>query len=224
MKNYFSIVLFFHLFTSADAQSETINSRLFFPIVDSIHSELTQTVRIMDDDTIEVTHRYVFKTIEGINYLNTIAINSDGTTANEITERITKKGLKFENGYKYSYDSTGTVSKYQISGRKKITYPFKPIDQMVNWKVKTVLRYDKRVVVTSKITCLSIDSLETNTGTVTCLKFKRVVDAKWKREFIKDSAHSEYIWSFVERLGVQQYERTGDVNYKGIVIKNELKE
>jgi len=92
---------------------------------------------------------------------------------------------------------------------------------MKNWKVSVKNSFDNKVVVKSKIEYLGLDTLSINGKELVVMNFKRTVDVKYKKDFVKEKDHYEYIWSFAEGQGMYRYVRKGDLSLEGVIIKSD---
>ena len=200
----------------------TVNSKDFFPYIDSTREELIQTIQITTEDTMEfVCHKYEYKSENNKQYLISSTYDADSLLTTVLKEEITKKGLKFVIGYKIEHDTLGNSYSLPVNGNKKITFPFKSLNKMKNWKVSVRNSFDNKVVVKSKIEYLGLDTLSTKGKELVVINFKRTVDVKYMKDYEKEKDHYEYIWSFAKGQGMYRYVRKGDLSLEGIIIKSE---
>lgn len=200
----------------------TINSKDFFPYIDSNFKELRQKIKITNKDTIEyVYHHYEYLNEDSKKYLISKTYDSDTTLTTVLKEEITKKGLKFVSGKIIEYDSLNSYV-FEVKGKHKITFPFKPISKMNHWKTKWKNSYDNKVIIKSEIKYLGQDSIVNEDKVIQVLNFKRTVHATYKKEYTKEKISYEYIWSFAKGQGMYRYTRKGNQALEGIIIENAL--
>ncbi len=145
----------------------------------------------------------------------------DGLITSFLKEEITSKGLRYNSSKTYLYDENNQVTEFIVKGKKKITFPFKTVDKLTGWNIKTVYSYDNKVVVKSQGSFLGTEEIEFKNKKITALKFHRVAKAIYKKDYEKEVVEYEYTWYFVKGLGMFKYVRKGNVPYKGEVVKSD---
>ena len=94
---------------------------------------------------------------------------------------------------------------------------------MSNWKSKFKNTFDNKVIVNSTIEFIGLGTLNSNGKEIELMNFKRIVNVKYKNDYLKEKDYYEYIWSFAKGQGLFKYVRIGELSLEGIIIKNELK-
>lgn len=210
------------LFPSIILAQKPLNSKDFFPKVNSDKTEQIQTVKITDKDTIEyVTHKYFFEKEGKKSYLISTTHDSGNLITSYLKEEITKKGLKYTSGKNYIYDNSNNQIIYDVKGKKKVTFPFKELSKLASWNVKTKKSYDNKVIITSRVSYIGLEKLDFNKKKVEALKFKRSVQITYKKEYKKEKVEYEYLWYFVKGLGMFKYTKIGSEPFEGIIIKSQ---
>lgn len=213
MKNYQLLIL---LFFSLGIYGQ--NSKDFFPPVNDSIKHIAQKIRIETDTTEYIYMTYEFQKSGLEEFLISCSFDTDSILSTYLKEKITKKGLKFEEGYLYQYDDQMNRTDITVKASKKITYPFKPIDKIEKWKVVWKSVHDNKIITKSKITCLGLDAFYYENENIETLLFEREVGTKYKRNFTKRKKYYTYYMSFTETHGLVHYTRAGYDQLKGTVV------
>ncbi len=200
------------------------NTRAYFPLVNGKYLELNQTVKVYDVDTTEISYHKYEHIVEGKRmFIVSTTYDSDNLIVSSLKERITRRGLRFEIGKFYVYSDSNIVNEYLVNGKKAITFPFKDLSKMKNWKTKTRNTYANKVIVKSIVAFIGIKRVTTDGVEERILIFKRTVKKRFKNEYDKLKEEYEYTWEFAPGKGMVKYEMKGSSPYKGVVILNKFR-
>jgi hypothetical protein len=194
----------------------------FFPFLYSKENKLCQIYCLTSKDTIEYA-KFEFNLIQEkkSTYLITSSFDSNNNLISYLSEEVTPKGLKFNEGKVFNYGSNNTlVVKYDVKGKTKITFPFIELSQMKNWKTKWKTYYDNKIVIKSTFEFLEIDSILFEGQYVEVIKLKRTVTKKYKRDYQRAKEKYEIILFFSKNYGLVKFTRTGTSAYEGVLINN----
>lgn len=197
----------------------------FFPIIDATNEKLVQKVRITTKDSVEFC-QFVYQIIKENNksYLVTDSYDNKANLTVSLKEKMTKRGLKYFFGEIYFYDlQDNFFDKYRVKALKKVTFPFKPISKMKNWKVNWKASYDRKVVVHSKIEYLGTEIIQYNGQATEVIYIKRTAKKIYKRRYKKEIEAYEITMTFAKNLGLIQYSQKGKDAYEAVIISNEIK-
>lgn len=219
------LLTFFVLTFCRSAFVQVASTRDFFPIIDATNEKLVQKVRITTKDSIEYC-QFVYQIIQenNKNYLVTDSYDDKANLTGSLKEKMTKRGLKYFIGEVYFYDSQDNfLDKSRVKALKKITFPFKPISKMKNWKVNWKASYDRKVVVRSKIEYLGSAIIQYNGEATEVIYLKRMAKKIYKRRYKKEIETYEITMTFAKNSGLIQYFQIGKDAYEAVIISNEIK-
>lgn len=196
------------------------NSKDFFPPVNEEHPFLYQKISI-ETDTIE----YIYMTYEWIvedeqEYLISTTYDQDSLIATYLKEKITRRGMRFESAETYKHDTLGYTYVIPVKGRKKITYPFKPLKNLKNKAIKWKTIHDNKIITRSTFTFQNTGSYSINGTPLTTFVMKRDVYTKYKKNFFKEKVYYSYTMHFHPDYGVVIYMRKGHEPLNGIIMES----
>lgn len=193
------------------SQKKSISSEQYFPPTDSSTRAILHIIKITDLDTSYTIYNYYQYTEEkGNRYLISITLDEDSLITSFLKEKITPRGLRFNEAKVFLYDKKGKCVSFEVNGNKRLLFPFKNVKKMRGKKYKWRNSYANKVIVKSSMECKGRDSVWINGSKRDALIFGRKVTKKYKGEWEKRKICYSYTWYYVREEGLIWFIRNED--------------